>query len=81
MHLPDTLFFSFTFIACDVKVINRIVNDASGVGAEVAIKLGAALNTTPDFWMNLQNAVSLHQASERVDCLPTVLAKVRAAHS
>jgi len=41
-------------IGQDVKVINRIVNGKSAVTAEVALKLAAALGTTPDFWLNAQ---------------------------
>ncbi|MCB0419853.1 MAG: HigA family addiction module antidote protein, partial [Bdellovibrionales bacterium] len=34
-------------IGCDVKVINRIIKEKSSVTAEMALKLGAALNTSP----------------------------------
>ena len=44
---------------CDYKVINRIVNEKTSVTPEMAIKLGAALDTTPDFWLNAQMAVDL----------------------
>lgn len=44
---------------CDYKVINRIVNERASVTPEMAIKLGAAFNTTPDFWLNAQMAVDL----------------------
>lgn len=64
-------------IDCDVKVINRIVNGASSLTADMAVKLGAALNTTPDFWMTLQAAVSLFEAEARVQ-RPKVHEKVLA---
>lgn len=44
---------------CDYKVINRIVNEKTSVSTEMAIKLAAAFNTTPDFWLNAQMAMDL----------------------
>lgn len=44
---------------CDYKVINRIVNEKAAVMPEMAIKLAAAFDTTPDFWLNAQMAVDL----------------------
>jgi addiction module HigA family antidote len=44
---------------CDYKVINRIVNEQTSVTPEMAIKLAAAFNTTPDFWLNAQMAMDL----------------------
>ena len=40
-------------LGCDVKVVNRIVNGRSAVTAEMAIRLGAALRMTPEFWLNV----------------------------
>jgi addiction module HigA family antidote len=57
-------------VGCDVKVINRIVNGRTGVTAEMAVKLGAAFRTSPDFWLNAQQAVDLHRAKSRVKRLP-----------
>jgi addiction module HigA family antidote len=64
-----------THIGCDVKVINRIVNGRTSLTAEMALKLGAALGTTPDFWLNAQRAVDLHRAAARVGTLPRALRK------
>ena len=44
---------------CDYKVINRIVNEKASVTPEMAIKLAAAFETTPDFWLNAQMAIDL----------------------
>ncbi len=41
-------------IGSDVKVINRVVNGRTSISAEMALELGAALNTTPEFWLNSQ---------------------------
>lgn len=57
-------------LGCDVKVVNRIVNDRSGVTAAMALKLGAALETTPDFWLNAQRAVDLYRAGQEAGKLP-----------
>ena len=60
-------------LGCDIKVINRIVNGRSSVTAEMALKLGAALRTSPDFWLNAQKAVDLHQAASELCDLPKPL--------
>ncbi len=46
-------------LGCDYKVINRIINERASVTPQMAIKLAAAFNTTPDFWLNAQMAVDL----------------------
>lgn len=50
-------------LGCDVKVINRVVNGRTSVSAKMALKLGAAFRTTPEFWLNAQQAVDLYRAS------------------
>ena len=57
-------------IGCDVKVINRIVNGRSSLTAEMAIRLGAALNMSPEFWLNAQQAVDIYQASKKIRKVP-----------
>jgi addiction module HigA family antidote len=63
-------------IGCDLKVINRIVNSRSAVTAEMAVRLAAALDMTPEFWLNAQQAVDLYRASEHVKVLPRAISKV-----
>jgi addiction module HigA family antidote len=63
-------------VGCDVKVINRIVNGRTSVTAEMALKLAAALRTTPEFWLNAQKAVDLYLAANRLGELPKPLLKV-----
>ena len=58
-------------LGCDVKVVNRIVNGRSAVTAEMAIRLGAALRMSPEFWLNAQQAVDIYQASRRLRKMPT----------
>ena len=60
-------------LGCDVKVINRIVNGRTSVSPEMALKLAAALQTSPEFWLNAQKAVDLHRASEALATLPEPL--------
>lgn len=61
---------------CDVKVINRIVNERTIVTAEMALKLGAALKTTADFWLNAQTAVDLFEARKGIGHLPKPIHKI-----
>jgi addiction module HigA family antidote len=62
-------------LGCDVKVINRIVNGRTSVSAEMALKLGAALSTSPEFWLNAQKAVDLFRAQRRLSRLPSPVQK------
>jgi len=66
-------------LGCDVKVVNRIVNGRSSVTAAMALKLGSAFRTSPDFWLNAQKAVDLHQARALVRHLPRPLPAARDA--
>src|SRR3977135_2113649 len=59
----------------DVKVVNRIVNGRSAVTAEMALKLGAALRTSPEFWLNAQKATDLHRAAVHISSLPGPIAR------
>ena len=56
-----------------MKVINRIVNGRSAVTADMALRLGAALGTTADFWLNVQQACDLHRAERDAGPLPARL--------
>jgi addiction module HigA family antidote len=62
-------------LGCDVKVVNRIVNGRASISTEMALRLGAAFCTSPDFWLNAQKAVDLHRALEQGPELPTPLLK------
>ena len=54
-------------LGVDLKTINRVVNGRTRVTAELAIKLAAALETTPEFWLNLQTAVDIYDAKEAAE--------------
>jgi addiction module HigA family antidote len=60
-------------LGCDVKVVNRIVNGRTSVTGAMALKLGSAFRTSPDFWLNAQRTVDLHQARTLVRHLPRPL--------
>ena len=60
-------------IDSDVKVINRLINGRTSVSASLALKLAAALNTSPEFWLNAQKAVDIHEASKNIGKLPKAL--------
>ena len=45
-----------------VQRVNTLVNGKRDVTAETAILLSRALKTTPEFWMNLQDAHDLYEA-------------------
>lgn len=57
-------------IGCDVKVINRIVNGRTSLGAEMAVKLSSALCTTPQFWLNAQQAIDIYNAEKKLKHKP-----------
>jgi addiction module HigA family antidote len=57
-------------IGCDIKVVNRLVNGRTSVSAAMAVKLGAAFRTSPEFWLNAQQAVDLFEAAAEITELP-----------
>ena len=61
---------------CDIKVINRIVNGHTSVTPEMAIKLASAFKTTPNFWLNAQQAVDTYKAYQKIKNPPKPLKKV-----
>jgi addiction module HigA family antidote len=60
-------------IGCDIKVINRIINERTSISAEMALKLAATFKTTPDFWLNAQKAMDIYRATRRLVKLPAPL--------
>ena len=49
-----------------IQRVNTLVNGKRGVTAETAILLSDVLDTTPEFWMNLQVAYELWHARRAV---------------
>jgi len=62
-------------LGCDIKVINRIVNEKASITVPIAMKLAAAFKTSPEFWLNAQRAVDLYEARDEMDDLPKPLLK------
>lgn len=62
-------------IGCDVKVINRIVNNRTSITVPIALKLASAFQTTPEFWLNAQRVIDLYDASEEIEELPEPIKK------
>lgn len=47
-----------------VQRINTLIRGKRNVTAETAILLSRVLGTTPEFWMNLQDACDLYEAHQ-----------------
>jgi addiction module HigA family antidote len=48
------------------KHMSAVVNGKAAITADTAARIAEALGTTAQFWLNLQNAVDLYDASKRV---------------
>ena len=48
------------------KHMSAIVNGRAAITADMAARMALALGTTAQFWLNLQNAVDLHDAEQRL---------------
>lgn len=46
------------------KHMSQVVNGKTGIEAKLAWKLAVVFETTPEFWLNLQNAVDLWEAHQ-----------------
>jgi len=42
--------------------VYQLLSGSRSISAEMALALGECLGTTPEFWLNLQEAVDLHKA-------------------
>jgi addiction module HigA family antidote len=49
-----------------VQRINTLVKGKRGITAATALLLAKKFDTTPEFWMNLQNAWDLYEASKHL---------------
>lgn len=47
------------------KTVSTIVNGRQGISAEMSLLLGAALNKSPRFWLNLQNSYDMWHVKHR----------------
>ncbi|RXK83298.1 HigA family addiction module antitoxin [Filimonas effusa] len=66
----DPLEISVTELADNIGVARRtvslLINQHSGVSAEMALRLAKAFGTTPQFWLNMQQSHDLWNAEKRV---------------
>jgi addiction module HigA family antidote len=46
-----------------------IIHERRGISPEMALRLGAAFKTTPDFWLNLQSEFNLRVARNQKEAL------------
>jgi len=44
--------------------LSRVLNAKAGISAAMAIRLSAALGTTPELWMNMQSQYDLWRAKQ-----------------
>ena len=51
------------------QALSELVNEESGVSAEMAIRLSKAFGSSPETWLGMQTAFDLWEAREWVDKL------------
>ena len=66
-------------IDVDIKVINRIVKERTGVSPLVAVKLAHVLKTSAEFWLNAQMAIDIYRAETALEEPPTPLSRAKSA--
>lgn len=52
-------------IGCHIQKINVVVNARRGISADFAMDLAKALNTTPEFWLEMQMKYDLWEAAKK----------------
>jgi addiction module HigA family antidote len=60
LGVPQTKFAER--IGVPVQRVNEIIKGKRGVTEDTALRFAAALNTSPGFWLNLQQRWNLYQA-------------------
>jgi addiction module HigA family antidote len=48
-----------------IKTLSELYNEKRGITSLMALKLAEYFGTTPQFWMNLQNAYDLYKTYEK----------------
>ena len=51
-------------IGVSFQTVNTLVNKKRGVSVEMAHRLGVALGTSPEYWLNLQTAYDVSTFKE-----------------
>lgn len=60
-------------IGCEPALLEGVLKETAPVTATLALQLGAAFETTPEFWLNAQKAVDLYRAEMELGSLPEPL--------
>ena len=72
-----------TEFAAHVKVsrvmLSRVLNGRSGVSADMDLRLGEALGTSPGFWLAMQTQRDLWMASQSAKARPRIK-RIQTAH-
>lgn len=58
VHLAKSLGVSF-------RTISELVNEKRALSPEMALRLSKYFRTSPELWLNLQNAYDLHKAAKK----------------
>ena len=57
--------------------IERIIREETGISADTALRLGKALGTSPEFWINLQTRydilVARAQIAKQLEAMPPLV--------
>ena len=56
-----------TNIGMSRQSLSELVNGKNGITAQTALRLAKAFNTSPIYWLNLQNAYDLYKAEKSVN--------------
>lgn len=51
-------------LGVSTPTVNNILLERGGVSADMALRLAVCLNTTPEFWLNLQTAYELRKVEQ-----------------
>ncbi len=49
------------------KHVSNIVHGRASISPDTAVRFAKVLDTAPQFWLNLQNAVDIHDARKRLE--------------
>ena len=66
-YLPENLSVTEASaqLAVSRQALSAILNRRAGVSADIALRLAAALGTSPEMWLSMQAAYDLWQAKQR----------------
>lgn len=68
-HYLEPLSLTISEVANDIgvsrKTLSKIINERGGITPDMALRLSKALNTSAEFWLNLQTNYDLWVASHK----------------